>query len=234
MKLTTVEVAGFTAALYGMRNPKNSWDKGDSEFTGPTLDIGANDLELAHTLLDGGRVHCKFMRQIMVWVDIEAPLYWWAEFDTYKVGVVRDSCSTMHTLVSTMERMKDDPEINEWLCRTSAESVEAYPPKAVIDLFEVHPSDSLSVIAVSNAFRMLMKVLDTDEPKVEKLRTMKKILPDSWIQRSMISMSYQNVRDMLTYRRTHRLPEWNTSFVNWASTLPAAEQLLFYNLGEGK
>lgn len=234
MILSTREVAGFLPAMEGMRNPKNSWHLNDSDIiptpAGASWVLGPKDKKLAQSLIRGGTTHSKFLRQIMVWVVINAPLYWWAEFDTYKVGVVRDSCSTMHTLMSTIKKLNQIPEVQDWLTRMEKEDV--YPPKAILQLFEVHPADSITVLSVGSSFYQLCKVLRGDITDLEKLREMKKILPSSWLQRSTISLSYQNIRSMLIDRRTHPLTEWSQDFTNWAKSLPLANDLLFYGLSE--
>lgn len=228
MELKTLEVAGFSAALHGMRNPKNSWLKSDSTlFYSKLPAIGPADLKLAQSLIAGGPVHSKFLRQIMVWVDIKAPIYWWSEFDTYKVGVVRDSCSTMHTLTKTINKYMDTPEIKAWINDDSniAES------DFISDLFEVDPKDKItSDILMKNFKEMCQIMLHGELTETDKLRLLKKVLPSSWLQKSTVSMSYQNIRSMLIDRRNHRLPEWHREFVLWARQLPYADELLFYNL----
>lgn len=101
MKFENTQVWGFEHAIRGMRNPKNSWDKSDSTFNGTQAIIGSADLKLMQTLIKSGSEHRKFMRQIFVSVDITAPMYWWSEFDTYKVSTVSNSTSKMHKLAST-------------------------------------------------------------------------------------------------------------------------------------
>ena len=101
MKFENTQVWGFEHAIRGMRNPKNSWDKSDSTFDGTKASIGAADLKLMQTLIKSGSEHRKFLRQIFVSVDITAPMYWWSEFDTYKVSTVANSTSKMHKLAST-------------------------------------------------------------------------------------------------------------------------------------
>ena len=100
IKIENVEVTGWEHAIRGMRNPKNSWDKSDSEFNTSMFElaIGENDYKLMTALRDAGTDHRKFMRMVTVYLDITAPLYWWKEFDTYKVGTVANSCSTMHKI----------------------------------------------------------------------------------------------------------------------------------------
>lgn len=232
MELVTLETAGFMPAMHAMRSPKNSWAKNDSEVIWNdegrhTWILGENDIDLAHRLITGGPVHSKFLRSIMVWVEITAPLYWWSEFDTYKVGVVRNSCSTMHKLVSIIKVLDEQGSFNDW-----KEGKEI--PKQIYSLFEVDEESEEASFASLAIKKMIAISKDETMTDTEKLKKMKKLLPDSYLQRSTVCLSYQNIRSMLTWRSDHRLPEWNTHFVNWAHTLPLAENLLFYNLGGGK
>lgn len=157
----TLEVGGIQPALKGMRNPKKSWDRSDSQlFRGQHI-IGPKDLELAQTLIKGGDVHSKFLRQIMVWVDITAPLYWWSEFDTYKVGVTRDSCSTMHTLLNEIKTF--DPDTDQ---------------EDIANLFEI--ADVNDVKDMLEVFRKLRAIaLDPVLAVSEKKTRAKRILPRS-------------------------------------------------------
>lgn len=233
MEFQTLETAGFIPAITGMRNPKKSWHKGDSSISydesgKPVWILGEADKDLAQRLIRGGPVHSKYLRQIMVWVDITAPIYWWSEFDTYKVGVVRDSCSTMHTLESEMEELNRNPEVISWIAFRD----ETIPvPQVIVDLFQV--SNDAEKEAVGDAFRSLIRVARSDLSNTAKTRTLKRILPSSFLQKATISLSYQNIRSMLEWRRTHRLTEWSIDFTEWAKTLPLAEELLFYNLRAG-
>jgi hypothetical protein len=216
MKFETLEVGGIAPALHGMRNPKNSWDKADTTQVllkegGAT--IGPRDLTLAQILITGGPVHSKFLRQIQVWVDIEAPLYWWAEFDTYKVGVTRDSCSTMHKLLDTVKKVTPDQT------------------ELVLELFETQTD--LEKETILFVYQNIYKIAaDETLSADEKIVSMKRLLPDGYIQRATISMSYQNIRAMIKDRHCHRLQVWNRDFIEWAKTLPYAGELLFYKNGE--
>lgn len=230
MQLNTLEVAGILPAMIGMRNPKNSWHLTDTVWAdGPIPEIGPNDMELAQRLVRAGNEHAKFMRQIMVWVNIKAPIYWWSEFDTYKVGVTRNSCSTMHTLITELEKLKDSDEVRAWLTDPIG------LPKAAAKHFEVDDDCLTSTI---HAFYDLMQMVedargDADREWWDPVRfkiALKRALPSNWLQQATISMSYQNVRKMLQERRHHQLGEWNYCFVNWAKTLPYAKELLFLDL----
>lgn len=232
MDFKTLEVAGFVPAMHAMRNPKDSWSKNDSEVIwhaegkGTWL-LGENDKKLAQSLITGGPVHSKFLRSIMVWVDITAPLYWWAEFDTYKVGVVRNSCSTMHKLLSKIKTISEGGSFTDW-------DVSKPVPEVVYELFEVSKGSVESMAVAQIVKAMLIVYGDPTLDDNTKLRKLKKMLPDSYLQRSTVCLSYQNIRSMLTWRSDHRLPEWNTDFVKWTKSLPLSKEFLFYNLGGGK
>lgn len=216
MKFEHTEVWGFKHALRGMRNPKESWNKSDSEFsmavTGEDIyTIGPNDLELAHKLIKAGEPHRKFLRQMFISVDIAAPLYWWKEFDTYKVGTVANSTSTMHKLAST---------------------------PITFDCFEMDDFQELPVDEKSNNIWFWNRIIE----KLEFLRKMYlstknkaywkeliRLLPESWLQKRTVTMSYENVLKMIGERRDHKLTEWSKSFIEWAESLPYAKELLFYD-----
>lgn len=216
MKIETLEVAGFKPALHGMRNPKDSWAKSDTTGFGHVC-IGRADMELAQSLIKGGPCHSKFLRQIIVWADVVAPLYWFTEFDTYKVGVVRNSCSTMHTLLKKLKTIGpelDDSRYYELFEVPVLEPIKHTIQKSWTDMYHLATSEYL------------------DES--EKIRAVKQILPDSFLQRSTITLSYENIRNILQWRSSHRLPEWNTVFVKWCRSLPYHEQFLFYENGVTK
>lgn len=242
MIFKTLEVGGLWPAIHGMRNPKNSWKLSDtcrSLVTGDDgvsirVDIGPKDLTLAQKLIKGGSVHSKFMRQIMVWVDITAPIYWWSEFDTYKVGVVRDSCSTMHTLIATIQGLKNDSEFVYWTEHPDLK----HPPASILNLYETSDisDEDCTVEAVSQATLTMFKLILSKDviglTQSQLKRALKKILPSSWLQMSTISMSYENIRNMVIWRRNHELPEWHAGFTNWVRTLPYAKELILYGLEE--
>ena len=208
MKFKNTEVFNFEGALRGMRNPKESWDKSDSRWFVNGMDekgfcvshfvIGKNDLKLAQTLIKAGSEHRKFMRQIFVSVDITAPLYWWKEFDTYKVGTVANSTSTMHKLAST-PITKDCFECGEMLFSTTIENLE-------------------NLRISYNCTK--------DENEWKKLIVN---LPESWLQKRTVTMDYENLLAMCSkgQRRFHKLTEWSKSFIDWARSLPYAQELIF-------
>lgn len=217
MRIETLEVAGLKPALHGMRNPKDSWSKSDTVGSGTAVCIGNADMSLAQTLIKGGPCHSKFLRQIIVWADVVAPLYWFTEFDTYKVGVVRNSCSTMHTLLKKLNSIGpalSDLKLCELFEFPVLEPIKRTIQKSWTDMYYLATSEYL------------------DEN--EKIRAIKQILPDSFLQRSTIMLSYENIRNMLQWRSSHRLPEWNSVFVKWCHSLPYNEQFLFYENGVAK
>jgi len=214
----TWEVAGLAPALFGMRNPKDSWDKGDSEIdlnVDGGLRIGPKDMQLAQTLIDGGSCHCKFLRDIIVWVDITGPLYFWTELDTYKVGTVRNSCSTMHTLIKKINALPPSKNTEE----------------EILSLFALEDPDTQKS-AILGIWAIMWDYLQYhDVHSNSTIRYIKQLLPDSYIQRSMYLISYQGLRNVIQWRQTHRLVEWNTGFINWVKTLPYADEFIFYKGG---
>lgn len=224
IKFENTQVFNFEGAIRGMRNPLNSWDKSDSgmclrgnddckvypacecvkdgTFDEDYYCIGCNDLELMKKLIKGGRDHRKFMRQIFICVDITAPLYWWKEFDTYKVGMVSNSCSTMHTIHEKELTIKDF----------------SYEHLYQISMYALE-----NIIDVLNHYRE--KYIDTKDKKY--WQQMIQLLPSSYNQKRTVTMSYENVYNIRhSQRATHKLDEWRIGFMNWSYTLPYAEELL--------
>lgn len=211
MRFENTEVWGFKHALRGMRNPLESWAKSDSSFE-ENADIGENDMGLAHRLIAGGTEHRKFMRQIFVSVDITAPIYWWKEFDTYKVGTVANSTSTMHKLASqpiTRECFEID-DLDE-------EIFDEYEIEAIINICE----------------KLRVKYLENKEKKYWK--ELVRWLPEGWNQTRTVTMNYENLRTIYFQRRAHKLNEWSgtdnaelTNFIAWVKSLPYAEELITY------
>jgi len=214
MKFEYTKVFNIDGAFRSLRNPMDSWDKSDSEFkynnvrdsTG-IYEIGNNDLNLAQRMIKGGSEESKFLRSIIVSTDIVAPRYWWSEFDTYKVGTVSNSCSTMHKL-------------------------SAYP--ITIDMFEIDKNangeiEELSywTILVDHLEMLRQKYLR--DKNYKWFRLMKQELPESFLQRRTITLNYAVLRTMIHQRKNHRLKEWSIAFIEWCHTLPYAEELLFYN-----
>lgn len=226
MRFEDTEVWGFRKALKGMRNPMNSWDKSDSKSVYPaTIDgkddlngchylIGKNDMRLAQQLIRAGSEHRKFMRQIFVSVDIIAPLFWWKEFDTYKVGTVRNSCSTMHKIhVKSFE--KDD-----------------FTHIGIDEVGDITQKTLDTVLETLEYCRI--KFNDTKEKKY--WRAIIELLPDSYNMRATITFDYENLLSMCSkgQRRFHKQNEWSgidypneENFISWTRTLPYAQELIF-------
>lgn len=204
------EVFNFDGALRGMRNPLNSWNKSDSYKKNNELVIGRNDLDLAQRLISGGSEHRKFLRQIMVSVDITAPLYIWKELDTYKIGTTANSTSTMHKLASTPITL-DCFEIGDYnpVIEEDDYSVQAYSEGVLIPFLE----------------SLRLKYLDTKNKKYWK--ELVRWLPESWLQKRTITLNYEVLRNIVHQRANHKLTEWN-SFIDWCKTLPYAEEFIFY------
>ncbi len=235
MKFENTQVFNFEGAFRGMRNPKESWDKSDSEWI-PTDEfqdgyrvmkyhIGENDLALAQFLIKAGSEHRKFMRQIFVSVDITAPLYWWKEFDTYKVGTVANSTSTMHKLASTPITM-DCFEMDDFenVCYNEFETGVEFEGLKELARYEVFNYWN-EIIDVLERLRMLY--LETKDKRYWK--ELIRLLPESWLQTRTVTMDYENLLAICSkgQRRFHKLTEWSTAFIDWARTLPYVQELIF-------
>lgn len=243
LKIENTEVMGWEHAIRGMRNPKNSWEKSDSEFvtsdgdhhdicgnSGPwygsdgwkEILIGENDLNLMTTLRNAGTDHRKFMRMITVYLDITAPLYWWKEFDTYKVGTVANSCSTMHKIAAkefdvndfSHEHIEelDGDEYNmsyDWLLRT-------------VDILNYYRKKY-------NAASEKLKRDITDAERKHVLAQQKlfwwqfiQLLPSSYNQKRTVMLNYEVLANIYKSRRHHKLDEWHT-LCDWIESLPYSE-----------
>lgn len=232
IKIENVEVFGWGAAIRGMRNPMNSWEKSDSEclfhmfqnysnddpmaeaYTryldefGLNLKIGQNDLKLMQSLVKAGSDHSKFMRMINVALDITAPLYWWKEFDTYKIGTVRNSCSTMHKVTEKVFTLDDF-------------SHEHLIPEAVSFLSDI--------IDCLNDARKAYLHYDEEKDKLAVDIDKKglwwniiQLLPSSYNQRATVQLNYAVLRNVYHSRKNHKLDEW-VEFCKWVETLPYSE-----------
>lgn len=221
LKIENTEVIGWEHAIRGMRNPKNSWEKTDSypavdcgkcgkieregickkedrDCTGfECFEVGPNDLKLMTTLRNAGTDHRKFMRMITVYLDITAPLYWWKEFDTYKVGTVANSCSTMHK-IAAKEFVLDDFS-HEHLQDDSV---------AVLE----------SVIHTLNVHREWFNNKVLDDPKIDWWQ-MIQLLPSSYNQKRTVMLNYEVLANIYKSRRNHKLDEWHT-LCDWIESLP--------------
>lgn len=216
MKFENTEVWGFEHSLRGMRNPMNSHAKSDSHYNNNYI-IGENDLGLAQRLIKAGNEHRKFMRQIFVSVDITAPLYWWKEFDTYKIGTVANSTSTMHKLATTPITL-DCFEIDDY---DRDLSLADNPKDDELDNISTFEEDIIYVLE-----NIRQKYLETKDKRYWK--ELVRWLPESWLQTRTVTMNYENIRNMYFQRRNHKLTEWSESFIKWVETLPYAKELIMY------
>lgn len=207
IKFETNDVWGFEWAFKGMRNPMNSWDKSDSNWL--FQEIGENDLALARKLINAGSEHRKFLRQIYVSVDITAPLYWWKEFDTYKIGTVANSCSTMHK-IHAKEFTLDDFS-HEHLTNWSHDG----------ELCRDWLGDLEDLIEDLNFARELF--LSTGDKKY--WWQIIQLLPSSYNQTRTVTMTYENIYTMRKQRKGHKLDEWSIDFFNWSDELPHLKEL---------
>lgn len=234
LKLEKTEVVGWEAAIRGMRNPMNSWDQSDSHYESEALEchdlsgdptkvylvdkyvLGSNDLDLIMRLRAAGIDHRKFMRMIEVYVDITAPLYWWKEFDTYKVGTVANSCSTMHK-IAAKEFTLEDFSHEHLLDVTSSKDNESVYLDGI-----AHTSRGvlLNLIDCLNHFRKLY--LKTKDKKY--WWQMIQLLPTSYNQKRTIMLSYEVLANIYKSRRHHKLDEWHT-LCDWIEGLPYSEMI---------
>lgn len=221
LKVENVEVLGWEHAIRGMRNPKNSWAKSDSGPECPyekekccgecqqNFCIGPNDKQLMIALRNAGTDHRKFMRMITVYLDITAPLYWWKEFDTYKVGTVANSCSTMHKIAEkefTLENFSCEHLLSYW-------GEEKVNPTII---YPCTPMQHLNqTIACLNVCRK--KYLETKDKKY--WWQMIQLLPSSYNQRRTVMLNYEVLANIYKSRRNHKLDEWHT-FCDWIEGLP--------------
>jgi hypothetical protein len=211
IKIENVDYYGFDAALRGMRNPLNSWEKSDSQVDGfGCVNIGANDFDLMKRLVKSGSDHSKFMRMITVTCDITAPRYWWAETDTYKVGTVRNSCSTMHT-IHKREFTLDDFS-HDHLC---SDNISMINYAGVLDF----------VVDALNAARN--RYLETGDKRY--WWQIIQLLPQSYNQRATWQANYAVLRNIYHARKNHKLDEWR-QFCEWVHSLPMSE-LITDNFG---
>ena len=225
IKIENVEVMGWEAAIRGMRNPKNSWEKSDSGTKCPyekeaccgecqqNFCIGPNDKDLMTRLRNAGTDHRKFMRMITVYLDVTAPLYWWKEFDTYKVGTVANSCSTMHK-IADKEFTRDDFSC-EHLCG------DGYTP----DHEEQSSTHVLDIVIKSLNFwrNEYLTGAETGLPKDKRWWwQMIQLLPSSYNQRRTVMLNYEVLANIYKSRRNHKLDEWHT-LCDWIESLPYSE-----------
>ena len=222
LKIENYEVMGWEHAIRGMRNPKNSWEKSDSNCTACMRSnsnrycegchdyIGPNDHKLMTTLRNAGTDHRKFMRMITVYLDITAPLYWWKEFDTYKVGTVANSCSTMHK-IDSRDLFEED---------FSFEDIYSYEEEddGTDDAIHMAYCETQHVINALN--RLRYKYTETGNKKY--WRTMIQLLPSSYNQKRTVMLNYEVLANIYKSRRHHKLDEWHT-LCDWIEGLPYSE-----------
>lgn len=207
--IENARVSGFEEAIRGMRNPKNSWDKSDSYMCDKDCRecekavyktqfvMGPNDKKLAETLAHAGPVHGKFLRMITVWADVTAPLYWWKEYDTYKIGTVANSCSTMHTI----------HEVDLVASDFSTEHLSDDTKAAFCDLLN----------AINKDRRAFVETKDK-----ERWYSMIQALPMGFMQKRTVMLNYEVLRNMYEYRKDHKQQEWR-DFCAWIADLPYSD-----------
>jgi hypothetical protein len=226
LKIEKTEVFGWEAAIRGMRNPMNSWDKSDSDMYHDmdcdggccgTVLLGDNDYSLMQKLRNAGTDHRKFMRMITVYLDITAPLYWWKEFDTYKVGTVANSCSTMHKIHSkefTLDDFSHEHLFHHWDKEHDDEIVcfdgeYSYTAKDIM---------TDVIIPTLNHYRYMF--LETKDKAY--WWQMIQLLPSSYNQKRTVMLNYEVLANMYHSRKNHKLDEWHT-FCDWIESLPYSE-----------
>ena len=222
IKIENTEIVGWEAAIRGMRNPLNSWEKSDSKWYSigiPTSNpaaindkylsqkycIGPNDYDLMTRLRNAGTDHRKFMRMITVYVDITAPLYWWKEFDTYKVGTVANSCSTMHKIHAKKFTLED------------------FSCEHLFDTPESEFNDSMDVLKeVIDILNLYRDHFVKNPHRKDYWWQLIQLLPSSYNQRRTVMLNYEVLANIYKSRRNHKLDEWHV-FCEWIENLPYAE-----------
>lgn len=233
IKFENTEVIGWEAAIRGMRNPKNSWEKSDSCFKGvdACIDcpngfekcygegfaIGPNDHDLMMKLRNAGTDHRKFMRMIVVYVDITAPLYWLKELDTYKVGTVTNSCSTMHKIADKEFTLTD------FSCEHLGVTVPEYlneGEEIYQNLWEESLRRTIDDLNVARYF-----YIREQHPKLKKAYwwQMIQLLPSSYNQKRTVMMNYEVLANIYKSRKSHKLDEWSVGFMRWIESLPYSD-----------
>ena len=230
IRIENTEVYGWETAIRGMRNPMNSWDKSNSSFinTGYITEysIGENDIRLMKSLVSAGTDHSKFMRMITVTCDIIAPMYWWKEFDTYKVGTVRNSCSTMHK-IHEKEFTIDDfshehlTKLGISMLADTINTLNMYRTCYVHGRKFDDPRYGMS--ADERIFYFDLEDKKEIKPNDKRIWwQIIQLLPSSYNQRSTVQLNYQVLRSMYHSRKNHKLDEWQT-FCEWIKSLPYSE-----------
>jgi hypothetical protein len=207
MKLEHIETFNWKGAIRGMRNPLNSWIKSDTKYNmnNPTdLTLGVNDLELMIRLSKAGSDHRKFMRQIFISFDATMPLYWWKQFDTYKIGTASNSCSTMHFIHKAPIKYEDFEQR--------------------IESSQYYEQQLLNTIATLNILRDDF-INNNDKRSWNELIS---LLPSSYLQKRTITMTYENLYNMYNARKNHKLVEWKKMISELMETLPYAKELIIH------
>ena len=235
IKIENYEVVGWEHAVRGMRNPMNSWAKSDSDFKGAAvthilendkpkeqhvyfdaLSIGPNDHDLMMRLAKGGSVHAKYRRMITVYVDITAPLYWWKEFDTYKVGTVANSCSTMHKLTEK-EFTIDDFSCEHLYIENTLILEEIVKQLNVYRYAYIHGVDETDSYSGEH--------INIDPNDKGVWWQMIQLLPSSYNQKRTVMLNYEVLTNIYNSRRNHKLDEWE-DLCDWIETLPYSEIII--------
>lgn len=231
MNIEKTFVHNFEGALRGMRNSHRSWAKADSKFYREVvtqepedisyigMELGPNDLELAQKLVRAGSSHRKFMRQIIVSVDVTAPLYWWKEFDTYKVSTTANSDSTMHNIIDKPFKLHDF-EVDDFngevkIIKSHGFDLEGDCGIAIYSIWD-GLLDSLEELRIN--------YLETQDKKIWK--ELIRLLPESYLQLRTLTLSYENLINIYNQRKGHKLTEWTNMFLPWVECLPYAEELI--------
>ena len=225
IKIENVEIVGLEPAIRGMRNPKNSWDRSDSALCKRFMDdckvtpandcprfddfeddffcVGNNDNKLMMQLASGGPVHAKYRRMMVVYLDITAPLYWWKEFDTYKVGTVANSCSTMHKIHAkefTLEDFSCEYLINKCLLEDIINELNVY--RDIYNNYDKQSDDYKAEFSKKDIWWQMIQ-----------------LLPSSYNQKRTVMLNYEVLANMYEWRRNHKLDEW-INFCKWIESLP--------------
>lgn len=209
LKLEHTQVDGWEAAIRGMRNPMNSWEKSDSPMACESL-VGEADLNLMQRLVRGGPDHAKFLRMIIVTCDITAPLYWWKEFDTYKVGTVANSCSTMHK-IHAKEFTLDDFSCEHLMDMQEQEALIFYSSN-IPEIFNFKGVMEQTISTLNNARQLYLETKDK-----KYWWQMIQLLPSSYNQKRTVQMNYQ-VLHAMDSRKGHKLDEWH-QLLEWRNEL---------------
>ena len=253
IKIEKTKVEGFEPAIRGMRNPKNSWGMSDSEVLYHALPnfeeddekasdyaewneefdlnfkLGEKDEDLCLRLNSGGPVHAKYRRQIVVWCDITAPLYWWKEFDTYKVGTVANSCSTMHKIHA--KEFELDDFSHEHLLSMDDICPDKDGGKMVLNLNPVIEVDEGSYWSPTGVFKMQIMMLNKCRKLYLETKDKKywwqmiQLLPSSYNQKRTVMLNYEVLHNIYISRKDHKLDEWH-EFCDWILELPYSELIV--------